>query len=155
MKKIRIYVDTSVIGGCFDPEFEKWSTGLFCDFEKKEFLPLTSYVVEQEIRSAPQFVQDQFKKFLKFNPEVININSEIIEIRDAYLRKAILKPKFANDLLHIAIATYASADVLVSWNFKHIVRFDKIMLYNSVNLALGYKPIQIYSPREVTGIEKD
>lgn len=104
---------------------------------------------------APQFVQDQFKMFLKLNPEIININSEIIEIRDAYVKKAILKPKFANDLLHIAMATYANADVLVSWNFKHIIRFDKILLYNSVNIELGYRPIQIYSPREVTKIEKD
>lgn len=155
MKKLRIYVDTSVIGGCFDPEFEKWSTGLLRDFEKKSFLPLTSYVVEQEIKFAPRFVQDQFKMFLNLNPEIISINREIVEIRDTYLKKEILKPKFANDLLHIAIATYANADVLVSWNFKHIVRFDKILLYNSVNLELGYRPIQIYSPREVTKIEKD
>jgi predicted nucleic acid-binding protein len=155
MKKIRIYVDTSVIGGCFDAEFKKWSLGLFHDFEMKSYIPLTSYVVEQEIKFAPQEVQDQFKKFFNFNPEIIKINKEILEIRDAYQKKAILKPKFANDLLHIAIATFANADVLVSWNFKHIVRFDKILLYNSVNLELGYKPIQIHSPREVTKIEKD
>jgi hypothetical protein len=92
---------------------------------------------------------------LQLNPEIINVNSDIIEIRDAYLEKAILKPKFINDLLHIAIATYANADVLVSWNFKHIVRFDKILMYNSVNIGLGYRPIQIYSPREVTKIEKE
>jgi len=155
MKKIRIYVDTSVIGGCFDPEFEKWSIGLFRDFEMKTFIPLTSYVVEQEIKLAPQAVQDQFKEFLKFSPEIITINNEILEIRDAYQKKAILKPKFTNDLLHIAIATYANADVLVSWNFKHIVRFDKILLYNSANIELGYRPIQIFSPREVTKFEKD
>ena len=155
MKKIRIYVDTSVIGGCFDFEFEKWSLGLFHDFEMKSFLPLTSSVVVEEVKLAPQEVQDQFKRFLKFSPEVIPINNEILEIRDAYQKKAILKPKFANDLLHIAIATYANADVLVSWNFRHIVRFDKILLYNSVNIELGYRPIQIYSPREVTKIEKD
>ena len=71
------------------------------------------------------------------------------------MKKAILKPKFANDLLHIAIATYANADVLVSWNFKHIVRFDKILLYNSVNIEMGYKQIQIYSPMEVARNDKD
>ncbi|HNV72431.1 MAG TPA: hypothetical protein PKO06_22165, partial [Candidatus Ozemobacteraceae bacterium] len=75
--------------------------------------------------------------------------------RAAYQKHAILKPKYANDLLHIAIATYANADLLVSWNFKHIVRFDKILLYNSVNLEMGYRQIQIYSPREVTKVEKD
>ena len=155
MKKLRIYVDTSVIGGCFDPEFQKWSNSLFYDFEKEYYLPLTSVVVKKEISLAPQEIQQKYSKFLKFKPEIIQLNREISEIRDAYLKKAILKPKYSNDLLHIAIATYANADVLVSWNFKHIVRFDKIMLYNSVNLEKGYRTIQIYSPREVSRNEKD
>ena len=55
----------------------------------------------------------------------------------------------------IALASIAEADLLVSWNFRHIVHFDKIRLFNSVNLELGYKPLQIYSPREVTKTEGD
>jgi len=51
--------------------------------------------------------------------------------------------------LHIALATIAEVDVLVSWNFKHIVRLDKIRLFNAVNLEQGYKSLTIYSPREV------
>jgi predicted nucleic acid-binding protein len=155
VKKIRVYVDTSVIGGCFDPEFEKWSNVLFKNFEDKILVPLTSAVVEKEIEFAPAEVQKKFEDFLKLEPEIIQLNQEILEIRNAYLTKAILKPKFANDLLHIAIATYANADVLVSWNFKHIVRFDKILLYNSANIELGYRQIQIYSPMEVARNEKD
>lgn len=99
MKKTSIYVDTSVIGGCCDPEFQEWSNGL---------------------------------------------------LSDAYLRHRILTHKFHNDARHIAIATGAGADLLVSWNFKHIVRFDKIQKFNAVNIEMGYKPISIYSPREVT-----
>lgn len=52
-------------------------------------------------------------------------------------------------MLHIALATIADVDVLVSWNFRHIVRLDKIRLFNAVNIEQGYKPISIYSPREV------
>jgi hypothetical protein len=40
LKKLRIYVDTSVIGGCFDPEFATWSNGLFKDFEKGIYQPV-------------------------------------------------------------------------------------------------------------------
>jgi hypothetical protein len=58
-------------------------------------------------------------------------------------------PRFRNDMLHIAIATVAEVDVVVSWTFRHIVRLDKIRLFNAVNLELGYKPLTIYSPREV------
>ncbi|NLI76556.1 MAG: type II toxin-antitoxin system VapC family toxin [Candidatus Riflebacteria bacterium] len=155
MKKLRVYVDTSVIGGCFDPEFETWSNGLFQNFEKGQLFPLTSDVVAREIARAPLEVQEQFQVFLRFNPEIIQVNAEVIELRDAYLKKAILKARYANDLLHIAIATYANADVLVSWNFRHIVRFDKILLYNAANMENGYRSIQIYSPREVARIEND
>ena len=58
-------------------------------------------------------------------------------------------------MTHIAIASVANADVVASWNFRHIVRFDKIRLFNAVNLERGYKPIEIYSPREVTTYDPD
>jgi hypothetical protein len=59
-------------------------------------------------------------------------------------------PRFRNDMLHIAIAAVGEVDALVSWNFRHIVRLEKIRLFNGVNLELGYKLLAIYSPREVT-----
>lgn len=58
-------------------------------------------------------------------------------------------------ILHIALATVNKVDLVVSWNFKHIVHYDKIRKFNSVNIELGYKPIEIYSPREVTINERD
>lgn len=62
---------------------------------------------------------------------------------------SVLSARFRNDMLHIALATIADVDVLVSWNFRHIVRLDKIRLFNAVNIEQDYKPISIYSPREV------
>ena len=58
-------------------------------------------------------------------------------------------------MLHIALATVADADLLVSWNFKHIVRFDMIRLFQAVNLEQGYKSLAIHSPREVTTYEAE
>ena len=66
-----------------------------------------------------------------------------------YQQRGILTPKYYADGIHIAFATIAEVDVLVSWNFKHIVHLDKIRLFNAVNLEYGYKPLVIYSPREV------
>ena len=64
--------------------------------------------------------------------------------------------KSYNDALYIALATLNNADVLSSWNFKHIVNLDRIKLYNnSINLRLGYKIIEIRSPREILKIVKD
>ena len=53
------------------------------------------------------------------------------------------------DALHIAVATVARVDVLVSWNFKHIVNLRRIHAYNAVNLKRGYPLLEIRTPREV------
>lgn len=74
----------------------------------------------------------------------------MIELADAYLNHGILTPNYRNDARHIALATVAGVDVLVSWNFKHVVHFEKIQKFNAVNIEMGYKPILIFSPREVT-----
>lgn len=49
----------------------------------------------------------------------------------------------------MAAATVARADAIVSWNFKYIVRMDRIRGFNAVNLAEGYAMIQIVRPKEV------
>ncbi len=67
----------------------------------------------------------------------------------AYLQEGVLTEKYLLDAQHIAMATLARVDVMVSWNFKHIVNLNRIRLYNSVNLKLGYPMIDIRSPREV------
>ncbi|MCG7852032.1 MAG: hypothetical protein MIO92_05875 [Methanosarcinaceae archaeon] len=67
----------------------------------------------------------------------------------AYLREGVITDKYLLDAQHIAIATLSRVDAMVSWNFKHIVNLNRIRLYNSVNLKLGYPMIDIRSPREV------
>ena len=83
------------------------------------------------------------------------MSTESLDLLSKYRERKILGPKFQNDMLHIALATIANVDVLVSWNFRHIVRLDKIRLFNSVNIECGYKPLMIYSPREVVPGETD
>jgi len=150
MKKIRIYVDTSVIGGCCDPEFETWSRGLLSDFQRGGFLLLLSSLIDAEIQDAPDEVKEVYEEFRDCEHEFIDLNSESIELADTYLNRNILSHSYRNDARHISMATVASADILVSWNFRHIVNFEKIQKFNAVNLEMGYKPISIYSPREVT-----
>jgi hypothetical protein len=150
MKIQRIYIDTSVIGGCFDPEFAEWSNGLMRDFQNGSFQPLLSEVIAAEIEEAPEDVQAIYAELISLNAEVLRVEESALELADRYQERGILTPNFYDDGLHIAIATVAEADLLVSWNFKHIVRFDKIRLFNAVNSEFGYKPLQIFSPREVT-----
>lgn len=71
----------------------------------------------------------------------------------AYLKAGVVGERWLDDATHVAAATIARADAIVSWNFRHIVRLDKIKAYNQVNLAKGYGILTILSPVEV-GIDE-
>jgi hypothetical protein len=72
-------------------------------------------------------------------------------LQEAYLKAGILSARSEDDALHVAIATVARCSLIVSWNFRHIVHFEKIPLYNAVNTLKGYGTIGIFSPLEVFG----
>lgn len=155
MKKLlRIYVDTSVIGGCFDPEFEPWSRALLEDFRARRFVPLVSEVTAAEVEEAPTSVQGIFDELVDLGSPVLAVGREALELLAAYQQRRVLAPRFRNDMLHIAVATVGRADALVSWNFRHIVRLDKIRSFNAANEAEGYRPLAIHSPREVATYEE-
>ncbi|NNJ85098.1 MAG: hypothetical protein HKP13_09225 [Gammaproteobacteria bacterium] len=98
-------------------------------------------------------MKNKYAEILALGPEILEINEQVFTLADTYQERNILTPKFYDDGVHIASASVAEIDVLVSWNFKHIVHFDKIRMFNAVNLEFGYKQLQIYSPREVTTYE--
>ena len=149
MKKLRIYVDTSVLGGCFDSEFDEWSNRLLESFRRGKYTAVLSSITASEVERAPEPVRAVHAELIAAGAELLMISEEVLELFTKYRAKGILGPNFQNDMLHIAIATIADADVLVSWNFRHIVRLDKIRLFNAVNIECGYKALTIYSPREV------
>jgi hypothetical protein len=151
---LRIYVDTSVIGGCFDAEFAPWSRGLIEDFRARRFSPMVSDVTAAEIEKAPPAVQRVFEEILELGATVLAIDRQALHLLGAYQRRRILAPRFRNDMLHIAVATVAAVDALVSWNFRHIVRLDRIRAFNAVNEDEGYGQLAIHSPREVTTHER-
>lgn len=155
MKVLRIHVDTSVLGGCFDPEFAAWSNGLIEDFRRGVFWSVLSDVTAAEVELAPDFVRALHTELLTITTEVVPVTPEALHLLAAYEAHGVLGPRFRNDMLHIAIATVVEVDVLVGWNFNHIVRLDKIRLFNGVNTELGYKTLAIHSPREVTTYGRD
>jgi predicted nucleic acid-binding protein len=147
-KEIKVYVDTSVFGGVFDDEFDIASQRFFNQVKQDEFILVTSAVVQEEIERAPEDVRSFFLEMLPYS-EITGITQESLDLRNAYLKANIVSQKYSNDALHVALASIAYCDIILSWNFKHIVRFDKIPLYNAVNILNGYKPISIFSPWEV------
>ncbi len=108
---------------------------------------------ENELINAP----DNVKKFVKDIPEnlieYIEISDESLDLADKYLEDEVVGKTSKDDCIHIALATIVHASALVSWNFKHIVNLSRIRRYNSVNIKLGYSPIEIRSPLEMIDYE--
>ncbi len=110
---------------------------------------LLSQVVVKELENAPEQVRNLLPTLPSSNIESLEITPEIIELRNAYMAASILGARWIDDATHVAAATVARADAIVSWNFKHIVRLDKMKAYNRVNLLQGYGILTIVSPREI------
>lgn len=138
MSVLRIYTDTCVIGGCFDDEFKDDSLKFIKLVKRGNLKMLLSEIVIQELNNAPQKVQDVLKLLSEDMIEIVELTQEALVLRDAYLAEGILGQKSANDALHVALATISRADAIVSWNFKHIVRLDKMKAFNQINLLNGY-----------------
>jgi len=151
--KIRIYTDTSVLGGCEDEEFAEHSVRLMEGFVRGELVLVLSSLTVQELVGAPVEVRRRLAMVPEAHIETLQLDAESRELAEAYLAAGVLTAKMRADAQHIAIATVCRADVLVSWNFNHIVNLQRIHGYNSVNLRKGYPMIEIRTPREVLSDE--
>jgi predicted nucleic acid-binding protein len=151
--KTRVYIDTSVIGGFFDEEFEADTRKFFDRIFRKDFFIYFSEISEAELALAPENVQGLKNKIPPECYRFIELDEESKNLAQVYIDEKILGASSYNDAYHIALATVNRMDVLVSWNFRHIVNFDKIKQFNSVNLKLGYPMIEIRSPLEFVGYE--
>ncbi len=149
MHKTRVYVDTSVFGGAADEEFSEHSRRFFQRVENGDFLLVTSSEVIRELRDAPQIVRELFASMLDVGMESAPIDSEVEALAEAYVDAGVLGRASRSDALHVAAATVAETDVIVSWNFKHIVNYGRIRKYNAVNALKLYRPIEIRSPSEL------
>ena len=147
--KPRIYIDNSVIGGYYDEDFEQETKQFFQRIEKKDFYVYFSEVNEAELSLAPEHVRKLKNKIPTECYRFIELDEEARQLGNAYIEEKILGQASLNDAYHIAIASVNRLDVLVSWNFRHIVNYNKIILFNSVNLKLGYPTIDIRTPREM------
>jgi hypothetical protein len=146
---LRIYIDTSVIGGCADLEFANDSLRLFHWARTGRLVLLISDVVVRELAEAPEAVRRLFDDLPESAVEMAMLSEVVLQLRDAYLAAGIVGPKWVDDATHVAAATLAQADAIVSWNFRHIVRLDKIKAYNEVNRVMGFSPLTVLSPKEV------
>jgi len=148
---MRIYIDTSVIGGVYDDEFAESTNEFFRKVDSGEFTLVVSELLRTELLRAPERVRDYLVKFAPREIEEVKLSDEALDLADRYIAEKVVGATSIADCQHIAVATVYKVDVLVSWNFKHIVNLKRIRGYNSVNLRSGYPMLEIRTPIEVLG----
>lgn len=148
-RKKRIYVDTSVIGGCLDREFSAESHRLMALVRDGSFTMVISQIVLNELAVAPPRVRAVLESISPEHIEFADLNLDMMALRDAYLAAGVVGPRWKEDALHVAAASVTGVDAIVSWNFKHIVRLDRINGYNDVNESRGFRRLTIITPLEV------
>lgn len=145
----RVYIDTSVVGGQFDKEFAADTIPFFNTVSNGHLTIIVSDLPEAELLRAPQQVRDFLTSLPARQIENIRLTPEAAQLADQYITAKVVGQTSRADCQHIAMATLTKADVLVSWNFKHIVNLDKIRGYNGINYQFGYNMIEIRTPKEI------
>jgi predicted nucleic acid-binding protein len=149
----RFYFDTSVFGGVFDIEFEEATVLLFEKVKLGQVICVYSDLTEGELFDAPERVKTYFNSLPIEFIETVKVNNEAIKLAKAYIKENVVGKTSYDDCVHIALATLHKVDILVSWNFKHIVNVYRIRGYNSVNLRFGLQTLEIRSPKDIIGNE--
>ena len=154
MRIQKVYIDTSVLGGYFDKEFDIATRRFFDEVKRGEYNVVISNVTEGELLNAPERVKSLLN-FLGIDYEVIKLTDDVVSLALEYIKENVVGQTSYDDCLHIAIATVSRLDLLVSWNFKHIVNIKRIRGYNGINIKNGYPSIEIRSPKDLIDYEND
>lgn len=149
MRKIRVYVDTSVFGGTQNEEFAGASRRFFERAARGRYLVSVSRITTTELEEAPQPVRDVLGTLPPTGIEHVPGGAEVNELAEAYIAAGALGQPNRPDAMHVAAASVAGADLIISWNFEHIVRYDRIQKFNGVNAVKGYRALDIRSPLEI------
>jgi len=156
MRKPKIYLETTLFNYYFEPTREAHAdtVRLFEEIKSGKYGALTSTAVVEELEKAPEEKRDCMVALLNESPIVVlPITDEIKALAEQYIAAEILPRNSLTDARHIAAATVNDMDIIVSLNFKHIVRLKTVEMVGLVNLRAGYKPIGICSPMEI--VEND
>jgi predicted nucleic acid-binding protein len=155
MLKPRMFIDTSVIGGCFDDEFAFGSRRLLVEFEQRRAMAVVSSLTLEELATAPRRVRAVLAGLPREAVEYAMLDEEAARLAEVYMSDGLVGSGSLVDAQQVAIATLSKVDVIVSWNFRHIVNLRRIRLFTAANLRLGLRTPEIRSPLEVLSGEEE
>lgn len=159
MKRLKIYLDTSVINFVFaedSPEKKEITVQFFDTFIKTGIYEtyISIFVLEEINNTTDSFKRDLLLQVLKDYPiQVINFNEEgeaINLLSDEYIKQHVVPENKLFDSLHVAACTLFEIDFLVSWNFKHLANVNREKKFSIVNQSLNYNyPLRIVTPENL------
>ena len=151
MYKQRIYVDTSVISHLLHedaPEKMRDTISFWADIQAGRYDVAISHLTLAELRRCHEPKRSEmFERVEAISYTFLPKSEESETLANAYVREGALTSRHKVDCVHIALAVTSGCDIIVSWNFKHMVRMSTIRKVRTVNVQNGYfKMIDIVSP---------
>ncbi len=150
MKKLKIYLDTSVISHLQAddvPEKMKDTLTLWERIKQDYFEVYVSDIVFEELDRCEEpkrsFLAD---KMIQINYQHVENTGNALELADKFVNFGVLREKNLDDCRHIAVAILSGCDIIVSWNFKHIVNPKTIRGVKTITTAEGHKDLMICTP---------
>ena len=150
MKKLKIYLDTSVISHLDAPdapEREADTKRLWDDIRIGRYDIVLSNVVFYEVAKCEEIKRSfMLARISEIESQHVVQDDEAERVSALYFEIGGIPPRSKDDAMHIAIATVNKCDIILSWNFKHIVNLRAMKAVDAVNFREGYSPIRILSP---------
>ena len=148
--KLRVYLDTSVFSAYFDDRVRDRQAATEEFWQRLgDFEISTSTVAQEELlMTVDENLRSRLKKLLSV-AVVHALTHEMRELALRYIREGIFTAAMANDALHVAAAVLTRQDVLVSWNFRHLVNRRRRAQIAEVDTRLGLPAIEIVAPPEL------
>jgi predicted nucleic acid-binding protein len=146
---MRLYLDTSVFSAYYDertPE-RMWMTRNFWQILDNHER-LCSELTVEELNQAHSDLREKLLALTQ-NFTILKLTEEMKKLAERYVEEGVVPSKYFADALHIAAAVLGNADILVSWNFKHLVKRTTRLLVNYINIKEGLRMIEILAPPEV------
>jgi len=158
MRIPRIYLETTMFNYYFDKEREAhpYTVRFFEEIAEGKYLPFTSQYVIGELKKAENPKKEQMLGLVEqYNVIMLNESQEAENLARLYVSEKIIPAKYLTDGIHIAVATVNDLDMILSLNFRHIVRKKTVEGTGFINIRAGYRTISIHTPQEVADYEQD
>ena len=158
METKKVYLETTLFSYYFDEDRDAHAdtVTLFEECLTDKYEPYTSDYVIREIEDTPS--SERREKMLslisKYDITVLVATDDTDELAERYINEQALSQGSLVDASHIATAAVNNLDMIISLNFRHIVKEKTIQLTNAINTLQGYNKVKIKSPMEVIESEK-